>query len=393
MPQHYGKYHNFSVDKNIKKVDARAVIWYNGYIILITKGKTIMKRIISLAAAAALASSFAVCAGAADKAKGEPDVFVDGSKIIFSDQNAVIVDGRTLVPARGVFEAMGHDVEWDNENRTVEVTSDTGVRTVFITIDSDVMKINTFKSVFEYESKETKLDVPAKIMNDRTMIPLRAVAEAFDSEVNWDGDAYAVNITTGAPILLEGFAPAPETPAEEKVSMKLTSDAVGKELKAGDTFDVYIEVGNLPENYYVSAIVASFKYDKNQFEYVEGSGSLLNNNDEAYEGSSVENTEYAAGAKVFFYTIEEPKARDKDGKVFKATFKALTDQAGSIELENSFNPPKGYTSHLLITIKEKYYNEVKNSGDKAALDKLNKQFDITVDGKDLNLGSAIVIGK
>ncbi len=353
-----------------------------------------MKKLITLLTAASLSASLAVCASAADKAKAEPDVFVDGSRIIFSDQNAVIVDGRTLVPARGVFEAMGHKVTWNADDRTVSVESSTGVRKVLIAIDSDVMKIDTFKTIMEYESKETKLDVPAQIMNDRTMIPLRAVAEAFNSDVKWDGDAYAVNITSGAPILLEGFAPAPETPDENKVSMKLTSDAVGKELKAGDTFDVYVEVGNVPENYFVSGIVAAFEYDKTKFEYVEGSGTMLNDKNEAYTASIVEeNLQYETGSKIVFLTIDENDARKSNGKAFKATFKSLAGDTGMINLGNAYESVLGYESYMQFTVKDDYYKNVEASGNKEALKQLDKNFDISVKGRDLNIGDPITIGE
>ena len=86
---------------------------------------------------------------AADKAKAEPDIIVDGSKVLFDDQNAVIVDGVTLVPARGVFEAMGNTVKWDEESRMVRITTSTGVRYVRVYIDSDIMKVNQYKTLME----------------------------------------------------------------------------------------------------------------------------------------------------------------------------------------------------------------------------------------------------
>ena len=134
-----------------------------------------MKKLISITLAASLMAA-GMTAFAADKEKGEPDVFVDGSKILFEDQNAVIVDDITLVPARGVFEAMGNKVSWDGKARKVTVTSSTGVREVVLTIDSDKMTVKTFKTIFERDDKDVTLEVPARIINDRTMIPLRAVS-------------------------------------------------------------------------------------------------------------------------------------------------------------------------------------------------------------------------
>ena len=209
----------------------------------------------------------------ADKEKGEPDVYIDGSKILFSDQNAVIVDDITLVPARGVFEAMGNKVDWDGDARKVTVTSSTGVREVVLTIDSDKMAVKTYKTLFEREDKDITLEVPAKIMNERTMIPLRAVSEAFDCKVDWDGEAYRVDIATGEPILLDGYK-APEKDESKMVGMSLSTDA--ETVAAGEEFTVYVNATNIPEASRLTGIVATFGYDKNMFEYVDNHIEVLN---------------------------------------------------------------------------------------------------------------------
>lgn len=308
-----------------------------------------MKKVISLLTAlSAAAVVFAAGASAADREKGEPDVFVDGSKIIFEDQNAVIADDVTLVPARGVFQAMDCDVEWDGTDRKVTVTSSTGVRYVVITIDSDTMQINTFKTLMEIDRGEYKLEVPARIINDRTMIPLRAVSEAFGCEVNWDADEYAVNITTSDPMLLEGYTYT--APAEEDmVKMSLSTDHEGA-LNAGDEFTVYVNANNIPERNYCSGVTATFEYDKSKFEYVEGTGALLNDNDETIEASSyAENAELAKGAMMFFVTVEGDTARTKDGKVLAAKFRSRTGEGGEISLSNDYDPATGYESCVMFT--------------------------------------------
>lgn len=338
-----------------------------------------MKKILSLLTALAMSASMAVCVSAADKENAEPDVIVNGSGIIFDDQNAKIVDDVTLVPARGVFEAMGNTVSWDGETREVKVTASTGVREVLITIDSDVMKVTTYKTIFERTTEEVTLEVPAQIVNDRTMIPLRAVSEAFDCTVEWDADNYAVNITTGEPPLLEGGIPDAKTPVDEMVSMSLSTDTT--EIKAGDEFTVYVDVTNIPEGNYLSSIVAAFEYDKNVFEYVEGSGTLLNDNDEAYEASvSAENTdEYDLGTKVIFVTIDETIARTKDGHVYKATFKSVNGEAGEIKLNNRFRSITGYESYVMLTTKANGDGEIE---------------DVIYDGDNLNLiTTPITIGE
>ena len=303
-----------------------------------------MKKTLCLIAILAMT---AITGYAADKTKAEPDVIVDGSKILFNDQNAVIVDGVTLVPARGVFEAMGNTVKWVEESRMVIITTSTGVRYVRVYIDSDIMKVNQYKTLMEETSEEIKLEVPAQIMNDRTMIPLRAVSEAFDGEVEWNEDDYVINITTTEPPLLEGYEHKPKTPIEEMVTMSLSTDA--KDIKAGDEFDVFIEIKNIPENSYVTAISAMFEFDKTKLEYIENSGSFLNDNEETFVVSTfAENTKHESGTKISFITSNQASARKTDGKCFKATFKALVDIPAEIELTNDYRLGTGYASYFIF---------------------------------------------
>lgn len=106
----------------------------------------------------------------------EITVTVNGDEISF-DQPPVIEDGRTLVPVRAIFEALGAEVNW-NEN-TQTVTSQRGDISIHLTIGNNSMDKNGEKIL---------LDVPAKIIEGRTLVPARAVAEAFDCAVDWDGE-------------------------------------------------------------------------------------------------------------------------------------------------------------------------------------------------------------
>ena len=114
----------------------------------------------------------------------EIQVTVNGENVVFSDQNPVIVGGRTLVPIRDVFETMGFDIGWNNETRVVTLERDRDV--VIVTIDSDTFTIN---------GESFELDVPAQIIGGRTMLPLRAVLESVGYELDWDGAASTVIIT------------------------------------------------------------------------------------------------------------------------------------------------------------------------------------------------------
>lgn len=116
-------------------------------------------------------------------AASKVDVVING-KMLETDVSAQIVDSRTLVPVRSIFEALGASVSWDAENQMVTASRDNTY--IVLRIGNNVMNVN---------SKETVLDVPAQIIDGRTMVPARAVSEALGCTVQWDGESRRVNIT------------------------------------------------------------------------------------------------------------------------------------------------------------------------------------------------------
>ncbi len=109
-------------------------------------------------------------------------VIIDGERITF-DQEPVIINDRTMVPMRKIFETLGADVNWHEENSTI--TASKGMIDVRFTIDGSAYSINGI---------QVYLDSPPVILNGRTMLPVRAVAECFGCDVNWDSDTATVTI-------------------------------------------------------------------------------------------------------------------------------------------------------------------------------------------------------
>ena len=112
----------------------------------------------------------------------EIEVFVDGKKLEF-DVAPIIVDDRTLVPMRAIFENLGAKVEWFGETRTVVAKTDDVL--VSLQIGSKLMYKNNIP---------TELEVPAMLHNSRTLVPLRAVSEAFGKTVEWNAQKRTVTI-------------------------------------------------------------------------------------------------------------------------------------------------------------------------------------------------------
>jgi hypothetical protein len=113
-----------------------------------------------------------------------------------TDSPPVIENGRTLAPMRAVVEALGYIVSWDSATQTVEIYDpDTHDMRISLVIGSSRVKVST--GVYRVMD-ERALDVPAKIINGRTMIPVRFIAETLGCTVSWDESSKTVSIVQNA---------------------------------------------------------------------------------------------------------------------------------------------------------------------------------------------------
>lgn len=140
-----------------------------------------MKKIIAIFFVFSIITGFK--ASALENTPLDITIMVDIEKVDFEDQGPIIKEGRTLVPIRSVFEQMGAKVQWNDEEKSVTV--DDGENAVLITIGSDIMLKG---------GSEITIDVPAEILNDRTLLPLRAIAEALDWHVFWGDTSRTVSL-------------------------------------------------------------------------------------------------------------------------------------------------------------------------------------------------------
>lgn len=117
----------------------------------------------------------------------EIKINLDTKKIVIEDgMQPIIIENRTLVPLRSVLEKMGASVFWDSAERKVSITKDSD--TVIFEINSNFITKNS--------SEKIEIDVPAKIINNFTMIPIRAIAQAFNCTVEWEASTKTINIYT-----------------------------------------------------------------------------------------------------------------------------------------------------------------------------------------------------
>lgn len=95
----------------------------------------------------------------------------------------VIVEDRTLIGVRFVGEAVGGTVEWDQSRRQATVVR--GSDTVVVTLGKREALVN---------GKPVEMQVAARLVEERTMVPLRFIAEALGGTVEWDDKTRTVNI-------------------------------------------------------------------------------------------------------------------------------------------------------------------------------------------------------
>lgn len=114
----------------------------------------------------------------------EVTVYLDNNQIIF-DTEPEIVNGRTMVPLRAIFEALNMNVSWDGSTQKVTATKD-GLEIVLY-IGSDTPTVN---------GETVVIDSKAYIVNGRTMVPLRFIAESTGANVEWKSVTRSVLITS-----------------------------------------------------------------------------------------------------------------------------------------------------------------------------------------------------
>ncbi|WP_188114514.1 copper amine oxidase N-terminal domain-containing protein [Paenibacillus sp. B2(2019)] len=120
------------------------------------------------------------------KAATPISIIIDGVRLS-TDQAPVMVNGRTMVPLRAIFEAFNATIKWNQKAQTVTATKDD--TTIMLKIGAKTATIN---------NKAVTLDVPGLNLKGRTMVPTRFVSEALGHKVGWNPKTQVVTITTSS---------------------------------------------------------------------------------------------------------------------------------------------------------------------------------------------------
>ncbi|MCL6478656.1 MAG: hypothetical protein K6T65_09590 [Peptococcaceae bacterium] len=157
-----------------------------------------------------------------------PRVAIDGKIMEFETPPAIEL-GTALVPMRQIFEYLGASVSWDAAAKKVTAQKDSTVIT--LTIGSRDAFIN---------NKKVTLNLPAKIIDGRTMVPLRFISESLGAQVDWDQIQEIAVIKTAKPKPIEEKTPAGKLAKVHFISLG-SADAIYISLP--DKIDILIDSG------------------------------------------------------------------------------------------------------------------------------------------------------
>lgn len=133
-------------------------------------------------------------------------VLLNGKRLKF-DVEPIIMNGRTLVPLRAIFEAFGTLVEWNDNTKTVIAKQ-----------GNNVISIKAGSKTAYFNDKAIELDVPAIILDGRTLVPVRFISESFGYDVLWNESIKTVTINYSATITptLRPTLPLTNTPTSSE---------------------------------------------------------------------------------------------------------------------------------------------------------------------------------
>lgn len=251
-------------------------------------------------------------------------VTIDGKQVAFTQQ-PVVKDGRTLVPLRAIFEAMGYKVSWYEATQEV-VASGTNFFAVKLKVGSTEASFGAMGDGW----RDIILDVPPQIINGSTLVPARFIGESSGADVNWNESTKTVEIDRSKNREFTQICNE-DTNYTKNIHCEGEWGYTGYVNKdyVPDGFGEFTYVNDLNKNtyinaYYIGTFVNGIKEGQGRFYYAEGSvyvgtfkndgpngiGTLTLWNGEKYIGEFVNGE--MTGAGTYYY---------KNGTVKSGTFK------------------------------------------------------------------------
>ncbi|MCL1986831.1 MAG: stalk domain-containing protein [Firmicutes bacterium] len=179
-------------------------------------------------------------------------VIADGQNVYFTDVYPTIIQDRTLVPVRGVFENMGFTIGWNEATSTATLLRRTNESITNITI-------TTGDAFLTVNDERVYPEVPPQIINGRFMLPLRAIAEATGASVDWlePTRTVLINSNVTADLISLERNLVDETSESLEVDQNLTLDETEQieQIQETEQAEENNETEETPSNYSVSPML------------------------------------------------------------------------------------------------------------------------------------------
>lgn len=295
-------------------------------------------------------------------------IIINGNNLVF-EQPPIIENGRVLVPVRETFEALGAKLNWLSEVQSILAIKDN--KSISLAIGSNQMYINDETSI--------ELDVPAKMVENRTLVPLRAVSEAFDTLVNWNEATKTATIT------------------DNNSDLKITKLIKNFDVKSDDNTTVmtikynYPIIDNKDDDLNINQFNNNYEKLANKFIESHKTGELANSALEFYNDTLKEGFEFRPYTLENNYEVEYNKGKiisltstlseytggahpnySKSGEVFDLNSNKkleLTDIINKSETEIRQMFIEGFST-LITEQPDSYFEDAKETVTKSA-DKIN----------------------
>ncbi len=149
-----------------------------------------MKKLITILLTISIMFSFAIPVLAEEEIK----VTVNNNQINFTEK-PVLENDRILVPIRAIAEDLMFDVGWEPSTQKITLENFNTILTLYVGQDTITKELIYASSSYKDKNTVIKIDVPAKVIDSRTYIPLRAISELFGAEVDWNQSTSTANLT------------------------------------------------------------------------------------------------------------------------------------------------------------------------------------------------------
>lgn len=297
-----------------------------------------------------------------------PKVIVNDRLISFEDQEPVISENNdTLIPVRGVLEAMGAQVTWNGEERSVMVKAKDNIVRLLLKLDNPTMTKYTLTSVTTVDSEEQTLTTPPTLMNERTMIPLRVISENLGATVDWSDKDKLITIKTkeyqkyiaSKTVTDENGNTTEYNPAESLLKLYLEADKTT--VKAGEEITFSLKAANtdkITDYNQFSGMSAGIMFDKTKLELVDQKAIVNGTETSSVLGAA--NPDFLGNSLKYVYILlpgsDDVDRTLADGTIATFTFTALTDDETAVSLSDRITFVGYDTTFLVENDDHKSYN-------------------------------------